>query len=58
VGRQIRNFPKIRALVHFDTPHDQAGRESSVDATPAALRAYRRLGKMPIFQVEVAPALP
>jgi hypothetical protein len=58
VGRQIGNFPNIRALVHFDTPHDQAGRDSSVDTTPAALRAYRNLGRMPIFQVDVAPALP
>lgn len=58
VGRQIRNFPKIRALVHFDTPHNQDGRDSSVDATPEALMAYRKLGKMPIFQVDVAPSLP
>jgi hypothetical protein len=58
VGRQIGNFPNIRALVHFDTPHDQEGRDSSVDATPAALKAYRALGRMPVFQVDVAPSLP
>jgi hypothetical protein len=58
VGRQIAKFPEIRAMVHFDTPHNQDGRDSSVDATPEALTAYRRLGKMPIFQVDVAPALP
>jgi glycosyl hydrolase family 26 len=58
VGRQIGNFPNIRALVHFDTPHNQDGRDSSVDATPEALKAYRKLGKMPIFQVDVAPSLP
>ena len=58
VGRQLRNFPKIRALVYFDTPRSQAGRDSSVDATPDALKAYRKLGKMPVFQVDVAPALP
>ena len=58
VGEQIRKFPKIRAMVHFDTPHNQDGRDSSVDATAESLAAYRRLGKMPIFQVEVAPALP
>ena len=58
MGRQIENFPNIRALVHFDTPHNQDGRDSSVDATPEALKAYRKLGKMPIFQVDVAPALP
>ena len=58
VGRQITRFPSIRAMVHFDTPHNQDGRDSSVDATPEALRAYRKLGKMPIFQVDVAPVLP
>jgi hypothetical protein len=58
VGRQIKNFPKIRALLHFDTPHNQDGRDSSVDATPESLQAYRKLGKMPIFQVDVAPWLP
>ncbi|WP_067496169.1 glycoside hydrolase family 26 protein [Actinoplanes sp. TFC3] len=58
VGRQIARFPKIRALIHFDTPHNQDGRSSSVDATPASLQAYRKLGKLPIFQVKVDPLLP
>jgi hypothetical protein len=54
VGQQIRKFPRIRAMVHFDTPHNQDGRDSRVDATPAALTAYRQLGALPVFQVEVA----
>ncbi|MFI7598594.1 glycoside hydrolase family 26 protein [Actinoplanes sp. NPDC049681] len=58
VGKQIPRFPGIRAMVHFDTPHNQEGRESSVDSTPESLAAYRRLGRLPIFQVEVKPALP
>ncbi len=58
VGRQIGRFPKIRALIHFDTPHNQEGRDSSVDATHESLKAYRKLGKLPIFQVEVRPLLP
>ena len=33
VGRQIGRFPKIRAMVHFDTPHNQKGRDSRVDTT-------------------------
>jgi hypothetical protein len=53
VGRQIYRFPNIRAMVHFDTPHDQAGRDSTVDATPQALSAYRWLSHLPIFQVQV-----
>ena len=58
VGKQIGKFPNIRAMVHFDTPHNQQGRDSSVDTTPEALEAYRKLGKMPVFLVDVAPSLP
>jgi hypothetical protein len=57
VGRQIGRFPNIRAMVHFDTPHNQKGQDSRVDATPESLAAYRRLGRMPIFQVEVSHGL-
>jgi Glycosyl hydrolase family 26 len=53
VGAQIGRFPNIRALIHFDTPHDQAGRDSRVDVTPQDLAAYRLLGHLPIFQVRV-----
>jgi glycosyl hydrolase family 26 len=55
VGRQIGRFPNIRALIGFDTPHDQQGRDSRVDTTPDALAAYRRLGRLPVFHVKVDP---
>jgi hypothetical protein len=58
VGRQIGRFRNIRAMVHFDTPHNQDGRCSSVDSTPDALAAYRWLGRQPVFRVEVRPLLP
>jgi hypothetical protein len=58
VGRQIGRFRNIRAMVHFDTPHNQDGRDSSVDTTPDALAAYRWLGRLPVFHVEVRPLLP
>ena len=54
-GLQLRHFPKIRAMVQFETPHNQKGQDSSVDSTPAALQAYRNLGHLPIFQVAVTP---
>jgi len=53
LGSEIRRFPKIRAMVQFETPHNQKGQDSSVDSTPQALQAYRSLGKLPIFQVAV-----
>jgi hypothetical protein len=53
VGEQITRFPRIKALIHFDTPRNQDGRDSRVDSTAGALRAYRRLGALPVFQVEI-----
>ena len=55
LGSDIRRFPRIRAMVQFETPSNQKGQDSSVDSTPAALRAYRDLGRLPIFQVRVTP---
>jgi hypothetical protein len=57
VGKQIGRFPNIRAMVHFDTPHNQKGQDSRVDTTKEALKAYRWLGKLPIFQVQVTNGL-
>jgi hypothetical protein len=53
VGQQIGRFPAIKAMVHFETPANQKGQDSSVDCTPAALREYRRLGRLPVFQVSL-----
>ena len=41
-------------MVHFDTPHNQDGRDSRVDATTESLAAYRKLGRLPVFQVTVS----
>jgi hypothetical protein len=54
VGDQIGRFPKIKAMVHFETPSNHKGQDSSVDSTPDALREYRRLGRLPVFQVSVS----
>jgi len=55
LGVQLRRFPRIKAMVQFETPHNQKGQDSSVDSTPAALRAYRHLGHLPMFQVAATP---
>jgi hypothetical protein len=54
VGDQISRFPKIKAMVHFETPANHKGQDSSVDSTPDALREYRRLGRLPVFQVSLS----
>lgn len=53
LGSELRHFPRIKAMVQFETPHNQKGQDSSVDSTPAALQAYRKLGHLPMFQVAV-----
>ncbi|MFF5085110.1 glycoside hydrolase family 26 protein [Actinoplanes sp. NPDC000266] len=55
MGDDIRKFPRIKAMVQFETPSNQKGQDSSVDSTRAALDAYRKLGRLPIFQVAVTP---
>jgi hypothetical protein len=56
VAAQIQSFPRIKALVYFDTPSDQRGRDSRVDRTAGSLDAYRRLSQQPTFEVSAALA--
>ncbi|MFG1609843.1 glycosyl hydrolase [Actinoplanes sp. NPDC049265] len=53
MAQQIPRFRNIRAMVHFETPHNQKGQDSRVDTTSESLAAYRDLGRLPIFQVDV-----
>jgi hypothetical protein len=55
VAQQIQLFPRIKALVYFDTPSNQQGLDSRVDSTSGALDAYSRLGRTPTFAVAVRP---
>jgi beta-mannanase len=43
-------FPQVKALVYFDTPH-AGGRSSLVTSTPQGLVAYQAMVDLPIFQV-------
>lgn len=53
VGRQLPLFPRIRAMVYFDTPSDQRDRDSRPQLTQEGLEAYRTLGTRPYFQVDL-----
>jgi hypothetical protein len=53
VAQQIRLFPRIKALVYFDTPSDQKGNDSRVDRTRDSLQAFRRLGQAATFDVKM-----
>jgi len=51
VARQTPLFPRMKALVYFDTPGDQRARDSRPTTTPEGLAAFRHLGTYPYFQV-------
>ena len=55
VATQLAHFPRLRAMVYFDTPADQRGRDSRPTATRAGLEAFRRLGAQPSLQVDIEP---
>jgi hypothetical protein len=51
VAQQVQLFPRVKAMVYFDTPHNQQGMDSRVDSTEEALGAYCVLGQHPAFRV-------
>ncbi|GGK14576.1 hypothetical protein GCM10010124_03900 [Pilimelia terevasa] len=53
VASQLPRFPRIRAMVYFDTPADQRSRDSRPTRTKAGLAAFRALAKDPVFAVRV-----
>ncbi|HEV7931982.1 MAG TPA: glycosyl hydrolase [Actinomadura sp.] len=48
VAAQISRFPRLKALVYFEAPHGGLG-DSQVHTDPQTLRAFRRLGRNPVF---------
>jgi hypothetical protein len=54
VAKQFPRFPRIKALSYYETTHavnmPDAG-NTSIAATPTALKAFQALGKMPQFNV-------
>jgi hypothetical protein len=54
VAKEFANFPRIKALAYYNTTHAvnmPDGGDTSVDATPDALRAFKALAKSPEFKV-------
>ncbi len=51
---ELAKRPAIKAIVHFDTEHDDQGnRDISIDSTPNSLTAFRTLAANPIFNVTI-----
>ncbi|GIF07970.1 glycoside hydrolase family 26 protein [Actinoplanes siamensis] len=54
VVAQLKKRPAIKAIVHFDTKHDDEGdRDISIDSSAASLASFRRLASNPIFNVKL-----
>jgi hypothetical protein len=50
---QLRLFPRIKGLIYFETPSNAKGMDSRVDRTQDGLRAFRKLGRDPSFDVRL-----
>jgi hypothetical protein len=52
VRPELAKRPLIKAIVHFDTEHDDEGdRDISITSTRTGLAAFRKLAADPIFNV-------
>ena len=51
---ELAHRPAIKAIVYFDTKHDDTGdRDISIDSTSSSLSAFRKLAADPIFDVKI-----
>jgi hypothetical protein len=54
VRPELAKRPGIKAIVHFDTEHDDQGdRDISIGSTTTGLAAFRKLAADPIFNVKL-----
>ncbi|WP_020545200.1 glycoside hydrolase family 26 protein [Nonomuraea coxensis] len=54
VGRQIKRYPQIKALIYFDSPQAPRG-DTTFDSDPGADRAFTRLARDPYFRSTPVP---
>jgi beta-mannanase len=50
---ELSRFPALKAMVYFDTPKDQGGRDIRIDASASSASAFRKVAAGPVFQVTV-----
>jgi beta-mannanase len=52
---ELANRPKIKAIVYFDTKHDDQGdRDISINSTTNNLTAFKKLAANPLFNVKIS----
>ena len=51
---ELAKRPVIKAIVYFDTKHDDQGdRDISINSSPSSLTAFRKLAADPVFDVKI-----
>ena len=51
---ELAKRPQIKAIVYFDTAHDDQGdRDISINSMPSSLNAFRKLAASPLFDVRI-----
>jgi beta-mannanase len=52
---ELAKRPAIKAVVYFDTAHDDQGdRDISINSTASSLASFKKLAASPVFQVKIA----
>jgi hypothetical protein len=52
---ELQKRPAVKAIVYFDTAHDDQGdRDISINSTASSLAAFRTLAANPIFNVRLS----
>ena len=51
---ELAKRPQIKAIVYFDTAHDDQGdRDISINSMPSSLNAFKKLAANPLFNVKI-----
>ncbi|HKT02315.1 MAG TPA: DNRLRE domain-containing protein [Rugosimonospora sp.] len=50
---ELAKYPAVKAMVYFDTPHNQAGLDTRIDSSAQSLAQFRRIAADPRFEVRI-----
>ncbi|GAA2379565.1 hypothetical protein Cme02nite_17150 [Catellatospora methionotrophica] len=53
---QLELFPRLKALVYFESPNAEEGRSSMIDMTTTGLNSFQQFSKHPAFDIVTGPA--
>ncbi|WP_144121865.1 glycoside hydrolase family 26 protein [Catellatospora sichuanensis] len=52
---QLELFPRLKALVYFESPSAEEGRSSMIDMTSTGLASFQQFSKHPAFDITTGP---